>query len=176
MLERRLSSRAVLMWVCSGSYGTETRSRQDTIDSTNTANPFGPDVQVDLDTTTTAWRLNGGLGGRWIINPGGLVELSPFLLLSAAISSVTAERESLDSDDAIITENTDGSSWAVGLNLGLIAERELVEQLWIRISLSMLEPTYTVSDIADAELIDDRTEQFAISASFRPSLELRLQF
>lgn len=113
----------------------------------------------------------GTVGLRYQFDLGGIVELSPYLMVGGAyVKSETGYGD--------IVQTYDGG--VLRARLGVMAERELVRGFSIRLGTSLVEARYVdlrgVSQQPNAEpqMIAARTG--SIGLSIEPSIELRMRF
>lgn len=155
-LERRLGDDT---WLVVGLTGLFDRERLDL--------PAGASGQSRLDLAGVG--LNAGV--RRVLTPGGsLVDVSLVFLGNAGLLHARQ-------DFAGITNGTQRqTAWRVGVSAGIAVDRELVSNLSLRVSTSLLGAGYTWgrTELSDGGSADGSV----LSAGFQlaPSLELRLAF
>lgn len=131
-------------------------------------------------------------GARYIMNPGGLVELSFLGALSAdylgrrevyIIESFTSAGAAEETKTVAYSNLVD-----VGLQVGLALERELIEGVWLRLQSSLVRAALNFG-LVESEVTgpngdttttaaDERPWQLGadVGVALSPSLELRMQF
>jgi len=158
LVERRLGESWALMFQLSGSY---------------TDNGDSQRVSPEL-----ALSLSANLGTRWIINPGGAVEISPYVLLGGGMQEMKEVLVGYKSDGAPVYSDPSGT--VIGLGVGLVLERKLIDNLFLRLESLVAEITY--SHVEGSTLsTDDKVSNLAVNRftadlAFTPSIQLRLTF
>jgi hypothetical protein len=120
-------------------------------------------------------------GVRWVANPGDVVELGMTHLLEARWGWLTANGTrsrpgGLEPVDTHITGRLQG----VGLSTGLVGERRLLPQLWVRVHLVFLRAAYAALSVhyqdVDGRRFTRNGESSGVSLTLDPRLELRLSW
>lgn len=129
--------------------------------------------------SSTDTRLQASVGGRYIFNPGGVVEVSGLVLLFG--SSRDSEREYREDDTSSELTTDTSESLGGGLALGLVLERELMEQMWVRVGSQLARASYqrdttTFNEATFGESSTDPTTTIRAGVAVVPSLALRLSF
>ncbi len=131
---------------------------------------------------TAATAIAAVAGVRWVANPGQIVEIGMTHLLEARwgwlTSNGTRNRPTptgaFESVDTRITQRSSG----VGLSTGLVAERRLMSQLWVRVHLVFLKAAYATLRVhyqdVDGGRFSRRGDGAGIDLTLEPRLELRL--
>jgi hypothetical protein len=123
-IERRLSRR---LWLGFGVEGTYY--------STQSASEFnGP---------TTSAQQSGRGGGfltlRYIINPGGFIEVSPMLWVGGSVGYTHEVDASTPPGQATVVTSEKGLSDDEQATLGVALERELIPRLYLRVALNVAQ-------------------------------------
>jgi hypothetical protein len=132
-------------------------------------------------TITTTFAAVAGV--RWVANPGDVVEIGMTHLLEARWGWLTANgtrnRPLSDGFETVDTHIT-GRLEGVGLSTGLVGERRLLPQLWVRVHLVFLRAAYAALNIhyqdADGSRFTRHGESTGVSLVMDPRLELRLSW
>ena len=131
-------------------------------------------------------RLDVLTGVRWVANPGGVVEVGMAHLIDGSYRRATHTGEFYrQGNDEVESGQFWGTSttneYGIGLRNSLVAERELVDRLWLRVSASLLYLGYGTGDLelvyeADNLVEKDDVRVFAVGFVPIASLTLRLAF
>lgn len=135
------------------------------------------EIDPDLVEVTTA---QVAAGPRFVLNPGGIVEVSAFVLAGGAYSYLF-QRSQAEIGPTPQRQEGKATAWSAGATAGLILERELVSRLALRFSVGVLAASYTrVTSRVDLAAIGDLSERkqhaYDFGLRFSPGLELRLAF
>ncbi len=123
-------------------------------------------------------------GVRWVANPGDVVELGMTHLLEARWGWLTANSTrsrplSTGSTETVDTRIT-GRLQGVGVSTGLVGERRLLPQLWVRVHLVFLRAAYSALTIhyqdVDGSKFTRHGEGTGVGLTLDPRLELRLSW
>lgn len=128
--------------------------------------------------------VNGQVGVRRVLNPGGLVEVSWFASGRAgwATNSIRAPTAVVDpSTGQMTTElaSTSNRTFGVGAVAGLALERELIEGLALRFSSSVVGVGYSLGGTSTSRSSVSTTGEshgFDVGLRFSPALEVRYAF
>lgn len=128
--------------------------------------------------------LEGDLGVRHVLNPKGIVELSWFATTGVRyVNTATATSIGVWDPEAQtwVAENANfrGHTFAVGVAAGLALERELIENLSLRLSTTVLGASYglaSASVTAGDGSSDSRGDEFDVGVRLSPMLALRYAF
>ncbi|MDB4975699.1 MAG: hypothetical protein JWN48_4040 [Myxococcaceae bacterium] len=175
LLELALSRRLRLFAGISGQYGKPLHpSRGSTGSSVSTASIFADDGK--------RWAVGGALGLRWVLNPGGVVEISPALQVGihgAAVDHV-ASNVKTDGDGVVQADRSELKSRGVDGRVGLVLERVLLANLFLRFEAYFARAGYDHHESHTQLALGGRehAKQDAVGATFgfAPSLQLRLVF
>ncbi len=130
-----------------------------------------------------AWSFGASLGIRGILNPGGVVEISPILAVGGyrtsaegryAGSTSTATGETL-----LLTQ--DAAQRGIDTRLGLILEHALLPNLFLRFESYFVRLAWTKSNVAqftegNSEGLKQSRSDLSVQYGFTPVLLLRLAF
>jgi hypothetical protein len=114
--------------------------------------------------------LGVSAGARWILNPGGTVEVSPVATFDGRWSRADARDPSW---------RTRVTSYSANLVLGLVLERELTDSLFLRLESPIVEAGYRWGDMASSwDGVVDRSEiaGYGATLALAPSIQLRMVF
>jgi Outer membrane protein beta-barrel domain len=172
LIELRASEHLRIVFSASGSY-----RRGKSLMFTEAPLPLEGDAGAVERTPTRSslWSYGARTGLRWVVNPGGVVEVSP--LLTLGYSRYRSKDQLSDSEPR--GDRSQRSS-VFDAQLGLVFERRLMEQLYLRLASSVLQlsRSHTRSDSHTdgglSTLRDD--ESTSVGLAFSPSIELRLTF
>ncbi len=151
---------------------------------------FNHDTAVDdstLERKLTVQSTSGDveLGIRHVFNPGGIVELSAFVIGGAGYSSHSRQDETSyqatpQSEPVISIFGQQSHIRSIGATAGLIFERTLLDQLALRFSAGLLGASYFTEDSAYGKQGEEPTKSKDHGADFglrfQPGLELRFSF
>jgi hypothetical protein len=121
-------------------------------------------------------------GVRWVANPGDVVELGMTHLLEARFGWLTANgtrsRPLSNGDLQLVGTHITQRSQGIGFSTGLVAERKLMSQLWVRVHLVFLKAAYEFLRVRyqdeDGSRFSRLGEGTGIDFTLDPRLELRL--
>jgi len=127
------------------------------------------------DPSSQALDLSVQGGPRWLVNPDGPVEVSIYGLLSTGLSRWQFSSP-YDPDQSLTSR-----SYSVGADLGLVTERELMDDLYLRFQSSVLRSGYTWAEAPEysgdpAQPRLGVASGFSAGVALSPSVELRLAF
>lgn len=164
-IERRLTAKTSLI---GGLYGTVSSSNSPRDTVTNT---------YPMATAYGGQSAAIGLGVRQQLSSGGgLVTLSGSATASFGYTRIEQTSTYLSGMDTVVT-TTVANGGRVGLELGVAAERTLVDQLAVRFSLSLLDAGYSAGRSTSYDgTTSTPFSHFGVSLPLAPSLELRLYF
>jgi hypothetical protein len=128
-----------------------------------------------------AWSVGGTVGVRRVLNPGGVVEVSPILVLGAyraKMHGVTAH--GTDVDGLPIEFAREDRQRGLDGRLGLVLEHGLLANLYLRMDVYFLRVGYSKNEVASivpdgADRVDQRKD-VSLGYGLSPSLSLRLTF
>jgi hypothetical protein len=122
-------------------------------------------------------------GVRWVANPGDVVELGMTHLLEARWEWLTANgtrNRPLSTGFETVDTHITGRLQGVGLSTGLVGERRLLRQLWVRVHLVFLRAAYAAVSVhyqdADGSRFARSGESTGVGLALDPRLELRLSW
>jgi hypothetical protein len=172
MAERRLGSHWYLMFNGGAGYSF---SQSDTDGDVSSVSGFVNQGQ--------SWRVDLAAGPRFLYNPGGLVELSSYALLSGGInggSGAAAGSSILAGSNLVLVEDDSRMGYHVAGAMGFAVEPRLVHNISLRLSVEALEVGYG-SATRTITLSDDSsetttTQSFQVGATLRPTLGVRVRF
>jgi hypothetical protein len=156
LLERQLSRSLALMIDGSASY---TSSESSTSDLSNTSSNLGV-----------------GLGLRWLLNPDGAVEVSIAATLSGYWSTWDYWLMDLSSS------KLDVYSYTVSAGVGLVLERKLLDNLYLRLESNLVRLGYSWFEYkntwVDTRVVSSKSSSHSFNAgvALSPSIQLRLTF
>ncbi len=164
-LERRVGDRTFVTFEGSLAFGTN---------QNDTAREF----------SNQAFAVNGQLGVRRVLNPGGLIEVSWFASGRGGWSSTTNRQPTtaVDPSTGLVASTvslTNNRAFSVGAVAGLALERELIEGLALRFSSSIVGVGYSQGSLSvnnDFVNATYATRGVDIGLRFSPSLEVRFAF
>ncbi len=178
-LERKLGPRLSLLVGVAGSV------------SGLTAKPQGLPEQVSVATVTQAQQVLLAVGVRGqLLSPTAPVALSVHAILSFGYArSVISETVSLTfplNGSQTMTQMQTINGGTVGLGAGLALERRLIEQVALRLTLGILQASYsagrgTTPTVAsggntDVTVTPQAISAFTVGIAIQPGLELRVYF
>jgi hypothetical protein len=147
-----------LMLGASGNYSKRVHAKSDV-----------PDTSPE-----SRWILGGGVGVRWVLNPGGVVELSPALLLGMHGGRVNQYVGSVRETNGIsYMTRYDEVSLGVDGRLGIVLERALLPNLHLRFEAYFLRGGYDRFASRTNGVIT-RHARAGLGWGLAPSLVLRL--
>ncbi|MGI5864287.1 MAG: hypothetical protein ACOX6T_19845 [Myxococcales bacterium] len=125
--------------------------------------------------------LSAAVGGRYVFNPGGVVEVSGVLSVGVAYLSDTDERSNQVLGSTVST-TTEGSDLAFRTNIGVAFERQLGKNLALRFATTIVHLTYvsstseTSNSANSSVVVKDEESSILAGFSFQPQIGLLLQF
>ena len=136
----------------------------------NTPPEDAPDLNYPRSPAEITTEVGGSLGARWIINPDGIVEVSPSVQLDA---SWRRERGGSHENPRRYTTLT------YGMSLGLVLEYQLLEQLFLRLNSPIMAARIgsgtRLTGRDESQDKRETTEYFA-GLSLAPTLQIRFLF
>jgi hypothetical protein len=122
----------------------------------------------------STWLLGGGIGVRWVLNPGGVVELSPALLLGVHGGRVNEDIDSVtDSNGVPYMTRYDEVSLGTDARFGIVLEHALLPNLHVRFEAYFLRAGYDRFASRTNGVIS-RNVRMGLGWGLAPSLMLRL--
>lgn len=158
LFEVAASRRVRLMLGVSGSYTKRLRVRSDEEDRSPRSN----------------WLIGGGLGVRWIANPGGPVEIAPALLLGIHGGRTKDIPGTLHESNGVEYDTLgDDASLGADARLGVVTEYALLPNLHLRFEAYFLRAGFERSAVRRNGLTT-RTAHMGLNWGIAPSLILRM--
>jgi hypothetical protein len=158
LVERRLTGQLWLMFIPSLSYD---------------------EIQNPSEATTPATTLNdygaeGAIGARFVLNPGAVVEVSPFVTVNAGyfISTTTSPPQPL----GVTAASQTISQIVGGAGAGLVFECPLTQGLAVRIALTLLDFDYASFTETIGAGAPTTSTSISVGLEVQPRLEVRLAF
>ena len=122
-------------------------------------------------------------GIRWILKPGAPVELGmAHVVYYAQYETTTTASDSVvtATNSSVLVSASHARSSTFGTATALVAERELIPQLWVRVGATFLRAysskTIVKYDAQGTTVPDVEAHAVGVRLGFEPSLSLRLAF
>lgn len=138
------------------------------------------------------WSLGGSVGGRAVLNPGGVVEVSPILMLGGFrhVSETTYQSGNVPELSALLYTNRHYSSVGWDARLGLVLEYSLLPNLFLRFETYFVRLGYAKASVEntiperptdlDSKILFSMTREgrsdLSLNYGVSPSLQLRMNF
>ncbi len=122
-------------------------------------------------------------GLRWILNPGGAVEVSTYGAFSGSwsfgFSDIESDFEPPENLESWVVKNR-SISYSLGFHIGLALERKLLDNLYLRLESSLVRVAYGYGEnkqtFSDEERSTSNSKSFSTGLAFSPAIQLRLAF
>jgi len=130
---------------------------------------------------TNSWTFSGSVGVRRLLNPGGVVEVSPIVTVGGYrtdVNGIPTARTS-SADGTLVVGSQDTTTKGYDARLGLVLERALLSNLFLRFESYFLRVGYGKSTSAEKSAEtpqSSKREDLSIGYGFAPSVLLRLSF
>lgn len=143
-----------------------------------------PDGEEASEEPQTSGAVGGATGMRWNFNPGGPVEVSGTVVAAGWWQGVegidhnwmTTSQGGIEKVDLKYATN----AFSVGLAFGLVLERKLLDNLFLRFESRLLNAYYTQVESSaqtlDADVTTDKDTRLSAGLAFSPAIQLRLEF
>lgn len=131
-------------------------------------------------TTESRWSGGAGIGARWVLNPGQVVEISPALLIGVHGGRVNDTRApvypAIAGDVEPPNSRSDSASVGVDGRLGFVLEHALLSQLYLRFETYLLRAgaDWTGTRVRGPEETRTKRGEFGLGWGVSPMLQLRL--
>lgn len=138
------------------------------------------------------WTLGGAIGARAVLNPGGIVEISPILMFGGyrSASETTYMSGKVPEFDALLYATRKSSTVGWDARLGLVLEYSLLPNLFLRFETYFVRLGYGKASTEDtipepptdldSKLLFSMTHEgrsdLALNYGVSPSLQLRMSF
>jgi hypothetical protein len=128
------------------------------------------------------WSFGGSAGLRRVLNPGGVVEISPLLTFGGyrAVSQGIRVGGKGTADGSIVYTTRDGMTMGYEVRLGLVLEHALLPRLFLRFETYLFHVGYSKihsTDMTPGERDKlQRRRDLNIGYGLSPGLQLRLVF
>ncbi|HEX7478628.1 MAG TPA: hypothetical protein VF331_12530 [Polyangiales bacterium] len=125
-------------------------------------------------------QLGAALSARWVLNPGGVVEISPLAVLgvhrgwATGLQSTYVPTTTGSGPGTYLTADATGAG--IDVTAGLVLEYRLLQQLYLRFESSLARARHSHVDSvthAGSQRLHERLNQTNLSFGWQPVLQLR---
>jgi hypothetical protein len=138
---------------------------------------------VSSNLTDTSAKGGGlSLGWRQLLNPGGVIEISVVGVLAGDWHALDSGYQIINNeDDSTIVHRFHQYSYDVGVRVGLVLERKLIDNLYLRLESSIGQMSYFWSESRYTSLDTQKVSRsgaggLSVSLAISPAIQLRMTF